>query len=369
MTAALPWRPRPAHPVLFAVDYQERQSRLKTIFRLFLAIPQLIVVSVLNALLVVLSIIAWVVILFTGRYPPGIHDLAVGLLRWSVQVTAFVALLRDQYPPFSTQPARYPLLLDIPYPERQSRWRLFARFVTIWPNQIVLQFVTYGWFFVTVFAWFAILIGRRYPPRLFGFAVGAMRWTARQQSYMYLLRDEYPPYRMASGAPPGNELVSGIIGAPVFAAYTLTYALLFGGFFNFSTETVNVTSPLTSESFALEQPSGEGAGVHITLLGYDDDVTVISDVKPGFRGVTFTFRAEKASFRPAIFSPAFLQVEDCYGYVFSVDDVREGSIFRFFFRGGSEEVTVLFQLPIGDEVCKLDYTFTGRIEFVFVGGR
>jgi hypothetical protein len=45
--------------------------------------------------------IAWVVILFTGRYPATLYGFAIGVLAWSVRVEAYMLLLRDEYPPFT----------------------------------------------------------------------------------------------------------------------------------------------------------------------------------------------------------------------------------------------------------------------------
>jgi Domain of unknown function (DUF4389) len=50
-------------------------------------------------------IVAWFAILFTGRYPQGIHDFVVGVLRWALRVAAYAFLLvTDRYPPFSLAP-------------------------------------------------------------------------------------------------------------------------------------------------------------------------------------------------------------------------------------------------------------------------
>ena len=50
------------------------------------------------------SIVAWFAILFTGRYPAGLYEFAVGVLRWDMRVEAYLLLMRDEYPPFSMQP-------------------------------------------------------------------------------------------------------------------------------------------------------------------------------------------------------------------------------------------------------------------------
>jgi hypothetical protein len=68
----------------------------------FLAIPHYIVLAFLWIGLVFAVIGAWFAILFTGRYPRGLFDYVVGVMRWGNRVIAYAFLLvTDQYPPFS----------------------------------------------------------------------------------------------------------------------------------------------------------------------------------------------------------------------------------------------------------------------------
>ena len=188
---------------------------MRIFFKLFLAIPQLIVIELLLVPLWLLTFLAWFAILFTGRYPRGFFEFTTGVLRWATNVVAYLALLRDEYPPFSWEPGDYPLTLDIPIADRQSRFRLFIRAIAIFPNWLVFYFVQIGWFFTTFVAWWAILITGRYPRGLFKFSVGVMRWWNRQYAYLLLLRDEYPPYSVNANARPGNEAASFILGIPL----------------------------------------------------------------------------------------------------------------------------------------------------------
>jgi Domain of unknown function (DUF4389) len=50
------------------------------------------------------SIVAWFAILFTGRYPAGLYEFAVGVLCWDLRVEAHILLMRDEYPPFTLAP-------------------------------------------------------------------------------------------------------------------------------------------------------------------------------------------------------------------------------------------------------------------------
>jgi hypothetical protein len=68
----------------------------------FLAIPHYIVLCFLSIAAFVCWIIAWFAILFTGRYPKGLFDFIVGVLRWGLRVEAYAMILvTDIYPPFS----------------------------------------------------------------------------------------------------------------------------------------------------------------------------------------------------------------------------------------------------------------------------
>ncbi|MFW6125942.1 MAG: DUF4389 domain-containing protein [Chloroflexota bacterium] len=67
-----------------------------------MAIPHLIVLSILGVAVAICVIAAWFVILFTRRFPRSIFDFIVGYLRWSIRVVAYALLLTtDRYPPFS----------------------------------------------------------------------------------------------------------------------------------------------------------------------------------------------------------------------------------------------------------------------------
>jgi Domain of unknown function (DUF4389) len=70
-----------------------------------LAIPHYIVLIFLNIGALVLVIVAWFAILFTGRYPREIFDYVEGVIRWHNRVLGYAfVLITDRYPPFSLQP-------------------------------------------------------------------------------------------------------------------------------------------------------------------------------------------------------------------------------------------------------------------------
>lgn len=364
--------PRPPHPVAFDVEYPERLSRLTTFFRIILAIPQLIVVSLLITVLQILTVLAWFAILFTARYPKAFFEFGQGVLRWSANVSAYLALLRDEYPPFSTEPGEYPVTLAFDRAERQSRFRLFIRWFAIIPNLIVFYFVQLASFVTTVIAWFAILFTARYPRGLHRFNVGVLRWQQRQQAYLYLLRDEYPPYSVNTDARPGNEVLSAIIGGPLFVLVMAATVLPFAGMLRDEDETVLVNVSLSSPgAIAREEPTGEANGIRVTLLDYHDPVPPPNDIdeeklREG-RYVAFDIEIEKEDNWPAVVSGLFTSLEDCSGETRGIEDVSGGVDFNIFWTdGGSDSGTVWFWLPEDEDACAFTYyAGLGSIRFRF----
>jgi hypothetical protein len=192
MTAVTP--PAGANPVQLDVAYPETLSRLLIFVKWLLAIPQLIIASVFDNVVQLLTIVAWFAILFTGRYPESMFNFAVGARRWSHNVTAYVMLLRDEYPPFSLESGQYALAFDVAYPGKLNRLLIFVKWLLVIPNAIVFLFFALAALVTSIVAWFAILFTGRYPRGLFNFAVGVLRWSARINAYVDLMTDRYPPF-------------------------------------------------------------------------------------------------------------------------------------------------------------------------------
>ena len=82
-------------------DVERDLTRWLPLVKWILAIPHYVILAVLWVVLVFAVMISWLSILFTGRYPRGLFDFAVGVMRWSNRVSAYAFLLvTDVYPPF-----------------------------------------------------------------------------------------------------------------------------------------------------------------------------------------------------------------------------------------------------------------------------
>jgi hypothetical protein len=83
-------------------DVARDLNRWLPLVKWFLAIPHYVVLVVLNVAAVVAVVVAWFVILFTGRYPRSIFDFVAGVMRWNNRVTGYAfTLMTDRYPPFN----------------------------------------------------------------------------------------------------------------------------------------------------------------------------------------------------------------------------------------------------------------------------
>jgi hypothetical protein len=78
----------------------ENRNRVTVGFRLILAIPQLIVVAILGIAALLVWLISFFAVLFTGRWPEGLRTFVVGYMRWVTRLEAYIGLLTDAYPPF-----------------------------------------------------------------------------------------------------------------------------------------------------------------------------------------------------------------------------------------------------------------------------
>lgn len=228
----------PISPVTLTGELAPQLSRWLWLVKWILVIPHVFLLFFLSIAAFFTTIVAGFAILFTGRYPRGLFDFAVGVLRWSWRVAfySYSALGVDTYPPFTLQKTDYPADFDVAYPERLMnglvlvKWWLLAI-----PHYVVLALVAgssydywtprtetpaaehlnaggiwvntvgVGWTpgllgILVLFAAVILLFTARYPQALFDFVMGLNRWVHRVYAYVFLLTDAYPPFRLDQGA-------------------------------------------------------------------------------------------------------------------------------------------------------------------------
>jgi hypothetical protein len=217
-----------AYPVAYDVESKiADRNRLTVAFRFILAIPQWILVGgpggtgvnlgwgwiwgaaprwtfpssigsgLLGVAAAIMAIISWFAIVFSGKQPRGLWDFTNFFMRWRGNAVAYMALLRDEYPPFGSGDGSYPASFAVDaFPETRDRLSVGLRLIYAIPQMIVLFFLGIAWAITVIIGWFAILFTGRYPEGLYTFGVGYMRWSLRVEAYLLLMRDEYPPFSL-----------------------------------------------------------------------------------------------------------------------------------------------------------------------------
>jgi uncharacterized protein DUF4389 len=98
-----PFGDGPYPATITVVDPGAPRDRATIAVRLLLAIPHLIIVCILAFAWLIVTIVAWFVILFTGSYPPSLLRFSLGVMRWVLRVEVYMLLLVDEYPPFALE--------------------------------------------------------------------------------------------------------------------------------------------------------------------------------------------------------------------------------------------------------------------------
>ena len=210
-------------PVRVTGELDSSISRWLWLVKWLLAIPHFIILIFLGIAFLVLTVVAGFAILFTGKYPRGIFDFNVGVIRWGWRVSFYTynALGTDRYPPFTLKQSDYPADLEIDYPKQLSRGLVLVKWwLLAIPHYLILSamlssgmgFATDGhhrhsggWggpsllMVLVLIAAIALLFTSRYPGRLFDFIMGINRWVYRVVAYAALMTDEYPPFRLDQG--------------------------------------------------------------------------------------------------------------------------------------------------------------------------
>lgn len=212
------------YPLRLEAELDPELSRWQWLFKWLLALPHFVILGFLWIAFAILTVVAGLSILFTGRYPRGIFEFNVGVLRWSWRVSYYCygVLGTDRYPPFTLADVDYPAKLDVTYPEELSRGLVLVKWwLLAIPHYLIVGLFTSGlvWWAadlnrsgnsalqlgggligILVFvAAVALLFTGRYPGGLFDLVVGLNRWVYRVAAYATLMTDRYPPFRLDTG--------------------------------------------------------------------------------------------------------------------------------------------------------------------------
>ena len=213
-----------SHPLSIEAHRGEVPGRWLWMVKWLLVVPHVVVLAVLWTVFAVLTVVAGVCVLVTGRYPRGLFDFNVGVLRWTWRVGhyGYLTLGTDRYPPFTLRATDHPASLDLAYPARLSRPLVLVKWLLAVPHLLIVEILlgavtrsspasppafTAGLLSLLVLvAGVCLTVRRRYPAGLFDLVVGLNRWVFRVLVYVALMTDVYPPFRLDQG---GREPAAG----------------------------------------------------------------------------------------------------------------------------------------------------------------
>ncbi|GGN84392.1 hypothetical protein GCM10010112_63760 [Actinoplanes lobatus] len=208
------------YPLRIEAHRDESPSRWLWLVKWLLLLPHYLALLVLWTGLVVLTLVAYLAVLITGRYPEPIRAYNVGVLRWTWRVGyyGYQALGTDAYPPFTLADVpEHPARLRLDEAVDPPRWLPLAAWLFAVPHLIILGAVqgvvrggdvtggtvvfvplsVTGALLLVVVA--ALLFTGRYPGGLHDLLVGVARWNLRVLGYLTLITPRYPPFRLDQG--------------------------------------------------------------------------------------------------------------------------------------------------------------------------
>lgn len=177
--------------------YPGHSNRLSVLFRWILAIPVGLIWGVFTRVFEVTTVFAWIAILFTGRFPPGLFNVGASIMRLTANYTGYTMLVTDEYPPWTGDDphvSTYPVQYSIVYPGQSNRLTVFFRAILAIPALAWVSIVAIAAFVAVIIGWFVILITGRYPEGLRNFVIGYIRLSMRVYTYLLLMTDRYPPF-------------------------------------------------------------------------------------------------------------------------------------------------------------------------------
>jgi hypothetical protein len=179
------------HPIGLIVTDDLRRSRLTVFFRLVLAIPHLVVLIVWSLVIEIVALVAWVVALFAGRLPNGLHDFMASYLRYATRVLGYVFLLADPWPPFGGGGA-YQVDARIDGPDTQGRLSVLFRLILALPALLLAGVFRNVNGVIAFLGWFYCLATGRMSQGMRDISAWLLRYEIQTLGYVLLLTSRYP---------------------------------------------------------------------------------------------------------------------------------------------------------------------------------
>jgi uncharacterized protein DUF4389 len=191
-------------PIALAREDDLRRSRLTVFFRLLLALPHFVWLSLWAVVALLAGIVNGIATLIAGRSPDGLHNFLGCFIRYQAQVYAYAGLVANPFPGFLGRPRSYPVEVEIASSAEQNRWITFFRIILALPAMFIAAGFGLVLFLVAFLGWFSALARGKMPRGMANLGAYAVRYGAQTYGYFYVLTDRYP-----YTGPTQGELVEG----------------------------------------------------------------------------------------------------------------------------------------------------------------
>jgi Domain of unknown function (DUF4389) len=183
---------RTEDPIELEVGAGLERSRLTVFFRLLLAIPHLIWLTLWALLAYLAAIVNWFATLINGVSPLALHRFLAAYVRYQNHVYAYLFLIADPYPGFTGQAGSYPIEVRVEDPRPQNRWRVFFRLFLALPAFLLNSAYGSLLWAVAFLGWFACMVDGSMPVGMRNAGALALRYAAQTNGYGLLLCEAYP---------------------------------------------------------------------------------------------------------------------------------------------------------------------------------
>jgi hypothetical protein len=236
------------YPIDVAIEEPASQSRWKTAFRIVLALPAILLSSVLGSfafgggggggnyqgesrsggeeawiwfadqisVALVVALLGWWACVALRRMPMGFRDLVAYSLRYSAQALGYVLFLTDRYPnsdphdPAASQPTpEKPIRIAVDDDLRRSRLTVFFRLLLTLPHLVWLTLWSIAVVFALIAAWFATLVTGTLPSALHRFIAAYLRYETHVFAFLFVVANPFPGFTGTAGSYPVDLAIDG----------------------------------------------------------------------------------------------------------------------------------------------------------------
>jgi hypothetical protein len=220
-----------SYPIDLEIDPPGRQSRWVTGFRLFLALPAIVLADTMlgvgtgfsggfgtqaGGIVATAAFLGWFACIVQGRMPEGFRDLVAYAIGYSAQVNGYLFLITDRYP--NSDPSVYeaanvyrsdPIRMFVEDDRRRSRLTTFFRLALAAPHFVWLLLWGVAVAFAVIASWFATLVRGRPPARLHRFLAAYLRYQTHVLAFVQLVANPFPGFVGRQGSYPVDIEIDG----------------------------------------------------------------------------------------------------------------------------------------------------------------